>query len=805
MKKQLLLVIFVSVSAICIGGKPKRKLEAVRTNQQLKIDGFISEEAWKNVPKAIDFVTYSPTFGEPASQRTEVRVVYDNQAIYFGIMCFDTAPDSILKELTKRDERMGGNTDKFEISLNPYNDGQNLYNFEVTASNVQSDSKASNQRHPDMSWSTVWHSETKIVENGWIIEVEIPYSAIRFPKEEIQKWGVNFKRTVRRTREESTWNSVDRTFSEASQVGELYGISNIEAPLRLELYPYISAFAENREEGNSYGYSAGLDLKYGINESFTLDMTLIPDFGQRKSDNTVLNLTPFETRYEENRAFFNEGTEIFKKVGLFYSRRVGSEPSGYYDVNDSLAENEELIENPAEAKLINATKISGRNSNNLGIGFFNAMTANTYARISNPELEERKKLTEAFTNFNMLVLDQIIGQNSYVNLTNSNVIQPGSDKLANVTGTAIKIMDKENIFGITAKSAFSLKKENSYSKNRKGYFLDLNVGKFSGNFRYNYFLKTYSDDYDHNDLGYLSKNNYISHIGTFEYRVFEPVGVINNYSFQLSTAYNMVYLPRDFSDLEIGFQARTMFSNYWDIRLSSNIFPVEQYDYYESRIGDRPFVRPESVNLRLEGSTDYRKKLAFQFKLSADKDVDNREGYSYFISLMLRLTDKFSLKYDMEVAKMKNEKGYAEMISTDSIVFGNRNIDRLTNTLSSSYVFSNKSHLSLTARHYWSKVNYDQFYLLNNDGLINNFDSFEGDEDLNFNTFSVDLVYSWNFAPGSFLNLVWKNNIYNSGTILEDDFPNFRDNFRNTIRAAQTNTISVKFIYYFDYNKLKKS
>ena len=804
MKKQLLFILFICVSITCIGGKPRRKLEAVRTNQQIKIDGIISENIWKSAPKAIDFVTYSPTFGLPATQRTEVRVVYDNHAVYFGIMCFDTASDSILTELTKRDDMWGGNTDKFQISLNPYNDGQNLYHFEVTASNVQSDSKASSRRWPDRSWNAVWHSEAKLVENGWVIEVKIPYAAIRFPKEDIQKWGVNFKRTVRRNREETTWNSVDRTFNEASQVGELIGINNIEAPLRLELYPYLSAFAENRKEGNSYGYSAGLDLKYGINESFTLDMTLIPDFGQRKSDKTVLNLTPFETRYEETRAFFNEGTELFSKAGLFYSRRVGSKPSGYYNVDNNLADNEEIIENPPEARLINATKISGRNSNNLGIGIFNAMTANTYATITNPELEERKELTEGFTNYNLLVLDQVIGQNSYINLTNTNVVQPKSNRSANVTGTAIKIMDKENVYGIVAKSAFSIKNDESYTDDKKGYFFDITAGRFSGNFGYYYSLKTYSDDYDPNDMGYLTRNNFISHKGSFEYRVFKPVNVFNNYSVKLSTEYNMVYLPRDFSNFEIELEARTMFRNFWDLRLSSKFFPGKQYDYYESRVSERAFVRPESINFRMDGSTDFRKRVAIRLKLSADNNGEDRKGYSYTISPILRLTDKFSMMYGVDISKMENDKGYAEMISSDSIVFGNRDIDRVTNTLTSSYVFSNKSHLSLTARHYWSMVNYDQFYLLNNDGLLNDFDSFEGDKDLNFNTFSIDLVYSWNFAPGSFLNLVWKNNIYTSGTILDDDFPGFGDNLSNTIKAAQTNTFSVKFIYYFDYNKLKK-
>ena len=801
----MIVILLLCISLICYAGKPKRKLEAFRIANSISVDGILDESNWNSAAVANDFVTYSPTFGKPANQKTEVRVVYNDQSVFFGIRCYDNAPDSILKELTKRDDRMGGNTDKFRISLNPYNDGQNLFNFEVTAANVQSDSRGTeNSWRPDMSWNAVWYSEVKINSEGYTLEVEIPFAALRFPKTDIQKWGINFKRTVRRTREETTWNLIDRTFSEASQVGELTGISNVESPIRLELFPYISIYGGKRPEGNDYGYSAGMDLKYGLNESFTLDMTLIPDFGQRKSDQTILNLTPFETKYQENRAFFTEGTELFEKAGLFYSRRIGSQPTDYYSVTDNIGEGEEITVNPPEANLINATKLSGRNSGNLGIGVLNAMTGNTYARIKNTEGDERKVLTEAFANYNMIVLDQIISQNSYVNLTNTNVYRPSLNMSANVTGTALQLMDKENTYGIKAKSAISSLNDSINIKADRGHLIDISLGKFGGNFAYSYAFKSLSDNYDPNDLGYLPKNNYLSHEGRLEYKNYEPSKIHNNWSIKYTMAFNKVYAPREFSDIELGLEARTMFVNYWDIKLEAKAFPTEQNDYYESRTTNRVYKRPESLQIKMEGSTDFRKRLAIRLEFASDMAGDERSGNSYTISPIIRVNDNFSFNYKVEIDNMKNEKGYARYISSDSIVFGNRDVRRITNSFTGSYIFSNKSYLSLSARHYWSAVDYDQYFFLNNDGRLDEFNSFSGNEDLNFNIFTIDLVYSWNFAPGSFLNIVWKNNIYTSDTISDNEFPIFTNNFRNTIRYPQSNILSAKFIYYFDYNKLRK-
>jgi hypothetical protein len=251
----------------------------------------------------------------------------------------------------------------------------------------------------DFSWNAVWTSAVKITDEGWIVEIEIPYSAIRFPKQEVQVWGINFQRTVRRSREITVWNPVDRSYSEDDQNGILNGITQIKAPLRLELYPFASGYYQITPEASGFSYAAGMDLKYGINEAYTLDMTLVPDFGQRRSDQIVLNLTPYEVKYTENRQFFTEGMELFNKSDLFYSRRIGKQPLNYNDAWNAVGEGETLVENPGETRLINATKVSGRNSKNLGIGYFTVLKLILFSYPRYYQRNRSRYLTDPFTNY----------------------------------------------------------------------------------------------------------------------------------------------------------------------------------------------------------------------------------------------------------------------------------------------------------------------------------------------------------------------------------------------------------------------
>src|SRR6266487_5685379 len=365
---------------------PARMLPARRTNLPVKIDGLLIDSAWKDAALMTDLTEFRPKIGdkEDYATRTESWLMYDDNGIYFGGYCHERTKDSISRELVGRDGF--GTNDYVGIIFDTYYDKLNAFEYFVTPLNEQWDAKMSppiniNSNSEDFTWNSDWQSGAVIHDDGWSFEMFIPYSAIRFGKKEIQTWGFNITRRRRKTEEQFTWNPVDPNINGFLTQEALWtDISHIKPPLRLQFSPYFSTYV-NHYPYNSIGIknwtssvNGGMDLKYGISQAITLDMTLIPDFGQVQSDNQVLNLTPFEVKFNENRSFFTEGTELFGKGNLFYSRRVGGIPLHFYDVGNYLNGNEHILKNPTESKLLNATKISGRSRGGLGIGFFNAIT-----------------------------------------------------------------------------------------------------------------------------------------------------------------------------------------------------------------------------------------------------------------------------------------------------------------------------------------------------------------------------------------------------------------------------------------------
>lgn len=782
--------------------RDKKYIEAVRTEGQLKIDGQLDEDLWAFAPVATDFSTYSPTIGEDPLYQTEVKILYDDDALYIGAMLFDKSGSPVLRELSKRDG-YGANADIFWLTLNPFNDGQNIFRFEVSAANVQSDIKISPSKH-DRNWNAVWESEVEITDNGWSVEMRIPYSAIRFTKEEVQSWSVNFWRLIRREREISSWNPVDRMIgSDALQAGQIVNISDIDAPLRLELYPYVSAYVANSDGGSiSKSINGGLDLKYGINESFTLDMTLIPDFGQTASDQLVLNLSPYETFYGENREFFKEGTELFNKAGLFYSRRIGSQPEGYYDVEEVLEAGEEILSNPYESQMINATKISGRTSGNLGIGIFNAMTSKMEAVIVNEAGEERYYETNPFTNYNMLVFDQIIGEASYFNITNTNVYQPSEGNVADVLGTAFKFTDNTIQYAVWGNAANSYRYNSTSTENPEvGQNLDVKVGKINGEFRYNYGLNVITDTYNPYDMGYIRRTNRIENTLSLTYGKYEPTKRFLNWSINTNLFYNQTYESRAYTSVWINSTFRATLKNFISGGIRVYTIPFGSHNYDETRTTDHYFLSPAENNIDFWASSDYRKQFALNFRLSAYTGKGN--SYKAKIEPRLRINDKLSFSTSFEYSNHLKDVGYVTAVS-DSILFGNRNRQTVISSLSSTYVFSNKSAISLNFRHYWAEVDYTDYFVLNEEHTLDPFGEFSENYDTNFNTVNIDLIYSWNFAPGSFMSVMWKNSILDSETIYEDNFLNFNDNLLQTFTENASNIISLKVIYFLDYHTIKR-
>jgi len=799
MKNITLISLILFTFNVSFALEAKRLASANRTTETISVDGVLNESAWLNVIPANDFVQLDPENGKPETFKTEARFLYDDNAIYIGVMMFDSSPDSIQRQLTTRDEI--NQSDFFGIYIDPFNDGLTAYGFFVTAAGVQIDMKA--QDNEDPSWDAVWESEVKITDDGWIVEIKIPYSALRFPSESVQTWGVNMFRYIQRTKEKTTWNLIDKNIDGfINQSGELNGIYDITPPLRLSIMPYLSAYVENNSENNSWSRSikGGLDLKYGVNESFTLDLMLIPDFGQVQSDDKILNLTPFETYYEEKRQFFTEGTELFNKGEIFYSRRIGSTPNLYDDVENNLNPNEEIISNRTENQLINATKLTGRTNSGTGIGFLNAMTIKSEAVIEDTlSNENRNFTTQPFTNYNVLVFDQSLKNNSYVSLINTNVSRFEDKYYANVTATDIKLSNAEKTYSLGVKAGASQIFDRDLETEIGGAY-SVDLSKTSGQFRFilSHYLK--SDKFNPNDLGYSPMNNVIGENLNLQYNFYNPFGRFMYLYNNVNLFYESVYNPNAYGKFEIAASSLGTFKNYLTVGVDINASLKNEHSYYETRVTNRYYKVPLWRSYQIMFSTDYRKKFAFDvWQGYWSSEFDNYGGFWMGFSPRLRASDKLFFVHRFALAKEEN-KGYVDNFSDDEIYFGNRIQETIENSLSVSYIFNNKQGISLKARHYWAKADYDKFYFLEQNGELTLTQNYTDNPNINYNTFTLDFVYSWNFAPGSEISVVWKNLISSAD---ENIINSYSQNIQNTFSSPQINNFSVKILYYIDYLYVK--
>lgn len=787
------------IFSLTLFSQSKKSIEALRISTPLTIDGILDEAVYKQASPAKDFVQLQPYNGKPSLQPTEAYYFYDESAIYVGAMLYDNAPDSIFNYLSERDDT--GMADYFGVYIDPYNQGQLAYGFFITPAGVQMDIKAvkSDGDYEDTNWNAVWESKTRITDKGWIVEMKIPFSALRFSKENGKSWGLNMFRNIRRYNSNNSWNLIDRNASGfIHQEGELTGIKDIKPPVRLSLSPYLATYLESKKGTKAdFLYKGGLDLKYGLNESFTLDMMLIPDFGQIQSDDKRLNLSPYELYYSENRQFFTEGTELFNRGNIFYSRRIGAAPK--LSANKSLNSNEIVESTPSETQLINATKISGRTKNGWGVGVLNAMTLTSNAQVLDTITGKTRNVSvQPFTNYNVTVVDKTLKNNSYVSLINSNVTMFGNPFRANVTATEFQLQDNSKTYALKGKSGISSRGETTYET---GYYANLGFEKTKGKLQYGINQNVISDKYNPNDLGYLQRNNQIYTEGWIYYHIIEPFWIIRDCGGNIWGNTTRMYNPNTFYDKAVGYNANVNFKNNYGINING-FFNSDRYDYFETRVKNRFFVKEHFYMYNLNINSDRRKRLNFylHYGRSIQPTTDQYNDYMD-IQTALRLGQRFQIVYSFGLDNSMNNVGFIGKNNDNSkINFAKRDVKSLVNVITTSYVLNNKASLNLRARHYWSGAKNKTFYLLQEDGSTVSDPTYTDNADQNYNAFTVDMMFRWNFAPGSELVMSWKNSAFADNDIVNNNYwKNIRDTWLN-----QSNSLSLKVLYYIDYNSVKK-
>lgn len=773
----------------------RKKITAIKLDKTPKIDGNLDDETWKNIPICKDFVELRPNNGktEDADFKSEVKIAYDDTGIYVSAMLYDKEPSKISKQLTERDNIE--NDDFFVLFINGYNDNQQSLELFVTAAGVQADSKITKENGEDFSWNGIWYSAAKIVENGWTVEMKIPFSELRFPKSAVQNWGINFFRQVNRTKTAYTWNHVNnQKGSFLLYDGILENVKNIDPPTRLSFTPYFSTYVNNYDGKTTTNFNGGMDVKYGINDAFTFDMTLIPDFGQANFDNSVLNLTPFEQEFTEQRSFFTEGTELFNKGNMFYSRRVGDEPS----LSPNVSQDETLVESPAKVKLFNAFKISGRTNKGLGIGFFNGITEKAEATIRNNITgETRKEVLEPWANYNVLVLDQRFNGNSSVTLVNTNTMRSGNFRDANATGILWSINNKKNTYQYYGNVKGSWIMDNGTKFGNKS---QLGFGKTSGKNRFDINANFVTKNWDINDLGFSTTTNIASYNAWYGYRILQPTKRFNNIYLNNNFTYSHRLEPFLFSTLRFNHNNQFTDKNFRSFGGGIEFTPIGEKDIYEPRKQGRHLNVPGYFDSWIWYESDSRKKL--QYNVNIDYYAYNEKGRNKVIPsvfLRYRFNDKFNVIWQFNPVFSNNEVGFAGNDGTN-IFMGRRQRNTYENSLTSQFSFNDKMTLSLAFRHYFSDVTYKQFYTLNQDGNLTDYNNFTNNLNGTYNSWNVDIRYSWWFAPGSQLTLLYRNAVSNYQDISRQSFG---DNFSTLFNEPMTNNISLRLTYFLDYNRAK--
>ena len=374
---------------------PAESVTAQRTDTPPDIDGYIDEAVWEEcVGETCDLWQFAPNYGESMTQPTTVKILYDDEFVYFAFFMYDSMPEQMIPALTPRDNYING--EWIAVLLDTWNDGRSAFSFETSLANSQMDARLNEYGGWDYGWDAVWESCTATHENGWSSEMAIPLSCLRFPDTDNQVWSVNFQRILSRTSENGWYNlSESQMMADLPTFPELHGIEGIKGSLGMEFRPYASGRyydAELADEAESTG-DVGLDLKMGLTSGITTDFTLNPDFGQVEADESEMNLSHFELFLQEKRPFFMERSELFDMpFNLFYSRRIGA-----------VGWNGDLI------PIHGGAKITGSIEGGYSFGFIDAVTGRVW--------EEDTTLVEAAANFSIFRgIKQFAGYN-YVGIS----------------------------------------------------------------------------------------------------------------------------------------------------------------------------------------------------------------------------------------------------------------------------------------------------------------------------------------------------------------------------------------------------
>jgi hypothetical protein len=744
MKKFFVLLFFISALIPNVLGKSKgssKSVQAIKLNSSINFDGILEEAIWNN-PPSNSFTQRDPNEGEPATEQTNVWVAYDDSYIYVAAKLYDSKPDEIDVSLARRDS--WHTSDWFTFYVDPYLDRKTGYYFAVNAGGSVRDGIFYNDSWNTDSWDGIWEAKTNIEEDGWTLEMKIPFSQLRFKEGDEMTWGINFRREVKRTKENSYFVMVPKQESGfVSHFASLEGIQGIEPKQRLEILPYVVQKAQylvHDEEdpfykGKQYNTSVGADIKVGIGTNLNLDLTVNPDFGQVEVDPAVLNLSAFETFYDEKRPFFIEGSNIFGfgyggansnwgfnfgNPELFYSRRIGRSPQG------SLPDNYDYSDSPAETRILGAGKLTGKINESWSIGAISAVTERTFAHYTY-EGKEYEVEVEPLTHYGVLrtqkefnagkqglgmiftSVNRDLRTEQLQNRLSAQAYTFGADGWTYLDVDETYVLTGYFIGSYTTGTKEYLtrlqKQPYRYLQRPDATFMPLDTNRTSlsgiysrialnkqkGNFYINSALGVVSPGFENNDLGFQWMADRINGHTVLGYRWYEPDSLFRQkwvyaahartYDFEGNISQNL-YWGR------LGGQ----FHNYWEVGLVAYYTP-EVYSKTLTRGG--PLMKiPNNYLSEFWLYTDSRKDIIFSIGGHYNKDGLGSNYYAGWAQIEWKPNSQISFSFGPKYSKALEKIQWVTNIEDPTAV----------NTYGNRYVFANldRDLLSANIRLNWT-------------------------------------------------------------------------------------------------------
>jgi len=817
---------------------PSTRSVAARAALPLSIDGRDQDDVWRDALPISEFFEFEPNEGKAARYRTEAKVAYDHRNLYVFVRMFDAEPDKILRLLSRRDVRTA--SDQIKLLIDSYHDRRSGYEFAVNPAGVKRDYAIYDDRHEDEAWDGLWDVATTVDSLGWTAEFRIPLSQLRYPEVPSNTFGCGIWRDIERHKERVSWPLYRRNQAGlVSQLGEISGLAGLPAPRRLEVSPYLVTRSVTQAEPGGYSHpqrlSVGADFKYGIASNLTLDGTLNPDFGQVEADPAVLNLSAFETLFQEKRPFFIEGAGLLRVdvkcsvvncngEGLFYSRRVGRSPQ--------LRELYGSDRSPTSSTILGAAKLTGRTPSGFSIGVLDAVTerehtpggqtiepAANYA-VVRANQDFRKGETSAGAILTSVVRDNDSWTGDYLR---SSAHAGGLDFRHRFAGGRYQVQAKVLASRVTGSSAAIAATQRSsvhhyqrpdgrldYDSTRTtlgGDTQQLRFGKLGGGLvQFETSYQRVSAGFEINDLGFLTRADWQEQATWGSLNFHSPALFFRKLFLNLNQ-WQQWTSRGQLLDRGINANVHTGLRNNWWLHAGSTLGGFgEVFCDRCSRGG--PALRTDRIaslwgGIESDDRSRFRPSVWFNW-WSADGGRTRFLGVEPW--LRIRASSRGSVSAGIRLEKNRDDRqwygNFVDQAGTSHYTFAR--LDQTTRSIVTRFDHAFTTNLTLQGygQAFVSKGRYRNVRELADPTAARYEDRFQpyaavtDAGEFNFMRFRSNLVLRWEYRLGSVIYLVWQQG--REGNDTAEGGRSFGGDLERLLRSHPTNTLLLKMSYWFD-------